>query len=103
MKTPDVPRARRTGRAALLATAALSAVLLTVPGTAAGAAPAAAPAAASAPVAVPAGAVAPAAVSAADFRLKPGTDLGGRVDDLLAALPTQGVQNLMAQANRTAT
>lgn len=110
MRTSDAPRARRrTGWAALLATAALSAATLALPGHAA-AAPAtpaqgttAATAAAAAPGRTPATAATANAVAASDFRLRAGTDLAGRISDLLASLPTQGVQNLMDQANRTAT
>lgn len=40
---------------------------------------------------------------AADFDLQAGSDLSGRVTDLDDALPKQGVQNLLAQANRTLT
>ncbi|CAL9599158.1 hypothetical protein [Streptomyces sp. enrichment culture] len=38
----------------------------------------------------------------ADFRLAAGADLSGRVDQLDAALPKQGLTKLMEQANRTA-
>ncbi|MET7290384.1 hypothetical protein [Streptomyces sp. NPDC005573] len=47
---------------------------------------------------------APAPGSSADpsaFNLAAGSDLSGRVSDLDAALPKQGVQNLLSQANRT--
>ncbi|MDT0345262.1 hypothetical protein [Streptomyces litchfieldiae] len=36
-----------------------------------------------------------------EFALRAGSDLSGRIADLDAALPKQGVQNLLAQANRT--
>ncbi|TDC62523.1 hypothetical protein E1283_33945, partial [Streptomyces hainanensis] len=38
---------------------------------------------------------------AGEFTLTAGSDLSGRIADLTAALPRQGVQNLLAQANRT--
>ncbi|WP_225850487.1 hypothetical protein [Streptomyces sp. HPF1205] len=104
MKAPHVTGARRIRRAVLLAAALLSATALAAPARAA-AGPASVPD--SVPPAARSGAVTAAAaapaVTASDFRLKAGTDLSGRVNDLLAALPTQGVQNLMDQANRTAT
>ncbi|GAB2931109.1 hypothetical protein [Streptomyces mayteni] len=37
---------------------------------------------------------------AGEFTLTAGSDLSGRIADLTAALPRQGVQNLLAQANR---
>lgn len=99
-------RTARAARAALLAAATVTATLLALPGTATAtpvrpAAQHATARTATARTAAPA-TVTP-AVTASDFRLTPGTDLSGRVSDLLAALPTQGVQNLMDQANRTAT
>ncbi|MBT2482610.1 hypothetical protein [Streptomyces sp. ISL-94] len=42
------------------------------------------------------------AATASSFNLKSGPDLSGHVADLKAALPVQGVQNLLEQANRTA-
>ncbi|NXY95033.1 hypothetical protein HYE82_11615 [Streptomyces sp. BR123] len=40
--------------------------------------------------------------TASSFNLKPGPDLHGHVADLKAALPTQGVQDLLDQGNRVA-
>lgn len=40
--------------------------------------------------------------TASSFNLKPGPDLSGQVADLKAALPTQGVQDLLDQGNRVA-
>ena len=80
MKTSLSSIFRRAGWAGALVTAVLAALVLGPPARAAAD-----------------------AVAASGFDLTTGTDLGGRVSDLSAALPSQGVQNLLDQANRTFT